>query len=147
MKKQAVAAVALLGASALSGAAVLPGAASADSKAQTMKLVLHEKSSHSLGKFYFGGTDVAKRAGKVVGYDAITGRYYPATDSVLITVTFALKGGTITTRVSSSAADPLHYNGPILGGTGKYKGIDGTISAHSPSESSKKTVATLTYTL
>jgi hypothetical protein len=147
MKKSALAAVALLGVSAVSGAAVLPGAATADSKAKTMRFVLHQKTSHSLGRFDFAGTDVVKRADKVIGYDAITGHYYPATNSVIVMVSFALKDGIITSRVSSSAAEPNHYDGPIISGTGKYKGIDGTISAHSPSQRSKKTFVTLKFTL
>jgi hypothetical protein len=147
MRKSVLAAVALLAGSALSGAAVLPGTAAAgtDSKAKTMKFVLHEKTSHSVGRYDFAGTDVAKRAGKVIGYDAITGHYFPATDSVTIDVSVALKGGIITGRVSSDPDTPNQYNGPILNGTGKYKGIDGTVSAHSPSESSKKTFVTLNY--
>lgn len=144
MKKSALAASAALIVPAVCGATILPGAATVDSKAKTMKFVLHEQSSHSLGKFDFGGTDVAKRAGKVIGYDAITGHYYPATDSVTITVSWAFKGGTIVARVESTD-EPNHFAGPIVGGTGKYKGIDGSVEAHSPAQNSKKTFVTLNY--
>jgi hypothetical protein len=142
MKKTAVAAVALAGTAALSGATLVPGAAEASSKATVMHLVLHETGTHSLSKYTFGGTDVARTRGKVVGYDAITGRFHPATNTVDVDVAFATRGGLILLHVSQSA-DEAGFRGKIFGGTGKYAGATGTVRGHSAAGDDTKTFVTL----
>src|SRR5213592_4813825 len=77
MKKTVVAAAGLAAATAVTGAAVLPGPATAGTTVHTKRLVLHQTGSHRIGQFAFAGTDVARHAGNVVGYDAITGHFYP----------------------------------------------------------------------
>jgi hypothetical protein len=145
MKKSTLAVLTAVAATTVVGAVILPGAAASDSKAQTMHLRLHQLTSHRVGKFDFAGTDVARRNGNVVGYDAITGHFYVKQNRAVIQVSFALKGGIISARVHTLAAQPNHYAGPILNGTGKYHGIKGTVTAQSPSENSKKTSVTLHY--
>ena len=152
MKRSAVAAAALVGASALTGSVVAPGSATtAAPQMHTKRMVLHQTESHNVGRTSFIGADVDRsRAGKIVGYDAITGKFYPTSGKVVIDVAFALKGGIIMARVSSHGPGDngvVRYQGPILKGSGKYKGIDGTITAHSPSENEAKTFVKLRYHL
>ena len=151
MKKSAVAAAALVGASALTGSVVAPGSATtAAPQMHTKRMVLHQTAAHSVGKFTFTGTDVVKsRARKIIGYDAITGKFYPKKGKVVIDVAFALRGGIIVARVSHKgpAPDVIKFEGPILKGSGKFKGIEGTITARSPADNDEKTFVTLRYHL
>jgi hypothetical protein len=146
MKKLALAAAAVATATTLTGAAVLP--ASGDSKVHTRHLVAIEKTSHRLGKFTFAGTDVDRHAGNVVGYDAISGHFYPRQNRVVIWFSVALKGGNMSGKVHSvniGGGTPVKFAGRILNGTGRFHGARGTITAHSRSESSKKTFITLVW--
>lgn len=143
----AVAAAMLVGVTALSGAVAQTGSATTDSTVHTKRLVLHQTATHGVGRYSFVGTDTARSAAtqKVVGYDTISGHYYPRTDSVKIQVAIALRGGIIVARVHSLKSVPNQYVGPIVKGSGKYNGIRGTVTAHSPSQNSLKTFVTLTY--
>ena len=143
MRKTTLAATVALGIATLSGAALLPSSAAAEAPSTTMKFVLHQTATHNLGKTSFGGTDVAKRGGNVIGFDAIAGAYNTKTQVVTINVAWEFKGGQITARVHSTTG--TKFTGPITGGTGTYKGISGTVAAHSPTQNSKKTYVTLTY--
>jgi hypothetical protein len=159
MRKSVVAVVALVGATALSGAAVLPGTAAlprtatagshtSDSAAVTYskRFVLHEVSSHNLGRFNFAGVDKVKsrHSGEVVGYDSFTGEFFPSENKVVIDVAVALKGGIIVGRVHGSGNFDT-FQGRILKGTGKYKNIRGIISGRSAG--GNKTFVKLIYRL
>jgi hypothetical protein len=147
MKKTVVAAVALTGAAALSGAAILPGAAAQHPAAKhVMRFVSVSGPSHDAGRFGFVASDTDKRAGKVIGYDALSGTYNPKSGVVKLDVGLALKGGLITVHISQKG-DQLTATGRITGGSGVYKGIRGTVATRSKSENSKKTFVTLRYTL
>jgi hypothetical protein len=137
----------------LVAAAVLPGAATAGTTMHTKRLVMHQTAAHRVGKFTFTGTDLARsrRTGDVVGYDTISGTYFPKTQALLIHVAFSLKGGLIITRVKQLPGPPvngfIHYKGQITKGSGKYAGVQGTITARSPAKNDKKTFVTLNYQL
>ena len=147
MKKSAAAAAAVLVAtSVLSGAAVMPGAATEDRSPHTKRFVLHETASHGLGDRTFAGTDKvrSRHSGQLVGFDTFTGKFYPRTNKVVIDTAFALRGGIIVGRLSIHGSDP-HFDGPILKGTGNYKGIGGTIEGRLTN--SRRTFLTLHYHL
>ena len=129
MKKSAATAAALVATTVLSGAAVMPGSATEDRAMHTKRLVLHEIASHEVGRYAFAGADTARSRSthEVVGYDSYTGKFYPATNKVVIDVAFALKGGVIVGRVSLSETEE-RFHGRILKGTGRYNGIEGTIT-------------------
>jgi hypothetical protein len=147
MKKTAVAAIALTGAAALSGAAILPGAAAPHPAAKhVMRFVSISGPSRNVGKFGFIASDKDKRAGKVVGYDSLSGTYNPKNGVVNLNVAVALNGGLITVHLAQKG-DQTSATGKITGGSGKYAGIKGTIRTHSPSSNSKKTFVVLDYTL
>jgi hypothetical protein len=150
MKRLVLAAGAAVTGAALTGATVLPGSAANDAATHTRHYVLHQTGSHQIAKSWFAGTDKIRHAGNVVGFDSLTGKFYPRQDRVVIRVAFALKGGTILAKlhnVGATPGGPLDFAGRITGGTDKYAGIAGTATAHSPSDSSKKTFLTLTYNL
>jgi hypothetical protein len=139
------AAAALVGLTGLSGAAIVP-ATGAGGGAHTRHLVLHETGSHQLNENAFVGTDKARsaRTGDVVGFDSFTGRFFPAKHRVVIQVALALKGGIIVGRVSFGS-EQRRFEGPILKGTGKYRGVDGSITGRFRAHD--RTTVTLHYTL
>jgi hypothetical protein len=132
---------------ALTGVAAVPllgSSASAQGTTHTLKLVAHQSGTHNLGKTSFAGSDVDRSAktGKIVGYDAITGKFDPSTGKVRIDASLAIKGGLITARLKGSGSSNA-LDGVITGGTGKYAAIKGTIHT----TGNKVTHITLTYTL
>jgi hypothetical protein len=144
MKKTALTAAMALAATTLTGAAVLPAAG--DTTVYTKRLVSLDIESHSLGPHTFAGAAVDRHAGHVIGYDAFTGHFYPKQERADIWVSFALKNGTIAVIVHFNSTDTTS-TGRILNGTGKYKGIDGTVTARTAPHNDSKTYVTLTYRL
>jgi hypothetical protein len=142
VKKSVVVAVALVGTLTLSGAANLLGSATADSKAHTLKLVLHNIASHDTGNERSVGADTVKSGGKIVGYASNTARYYPALDKAVGHIAFALNGGTIIGRVSLKGSGS-RFAGPIVAGSGRYKRVEGTITGRATG--SLRTFVTLRY--
>jgi hypothetical protein len=141
MRTLTVTAAAVLATGALAGAGAMPAAG--DSKAQTMHLVSRDIDSHSLGKHTFAGAAVDRHAGHIVGYDTFTGHFYPKQQRADIWDAIALRNGTISVVVHVDASQEVQH-GRILGGTGKYKGISGTISTRA-GRNPDKTFITLTY--
>lgn len=86
---------------------------------------LHTHTNHGFGPREYVGTDVLRRHGKFLGYDSYSGYTNPETKSVF-RFALALKGGMIFGRVVQQAATPYPITGPILGGSGKFAGIEGT---------------------
>jgi len=142
MKKLALTAVAGLVATALTGASAV--SAPGDAKVHTKRLVARDIASHSLGKNTFAGAGVDRHAGHIVGYDTFTGHFYPKQDRAVIWDSLALKNGTISVVVHFTANASVN-SGRILNGTGKYKGIDGTVTARTAPHNDEKTFITLTY--
>jgi hypothetical protein len=137
MKRSAVAAVALVGASALTGSAVVPGSASSVApEMHTKRLVLGQTQERNVGKFSFVGSDIVKSraSGKVVGFDSITGKFYPKKEKFVVQIALALKGGIIVGRVSGKG-EAREFDGRILKGSGKYSGVEGTIQGRFANES------------
>jgi hypothetical protein len=143
MKKLVLTAVSGLAASALTAALVVP--ASGDTKVHTKRLVSRDIRSHSLGARTFAGTAVDRHAGHIVGYDSFTGHFYPKQDRGDIWDSLALKNGTISLVVHFRGSGPSVYSGRILNGTGKYKGIVGTVTARTAPHNPDKTFITLSY--
>jgi hypothetical protein len=143
-----MAAVALIGTSALSGSAVLTGSATAAPEMHTKRLVLHNTAERNVGKFTFVGSDTvrSRSSGKVVGYDTISGKFYPREEKIVVQIAFALKGGIIVSRVSAHSAEGVsRFDGRILKGSGRYLGIDGEIEGRFPQGNSNKVFVTLHY--
>ena len=142
MKKLALTGVAGLIATALTGASAV--SAVGDEKIHTKRFVSRDIASHSLGPRTFAGAAVDRHAGHVIGYDSFTGHFYPKQDRATIWGSFALKNGSIAVVVHVNT-NILTSSGRILHGTGKYKGIDGTVTARTAPNNGEKTFITLNY--
>lgn len=154
MKKAvAAAAAALVATSALSGAAAaVPGVATEKERGDavhTKRFVLHEIASNQLGERTFAGSDKvrSRSSGKLVGFDSYTGKFYPRQDKVVLDVGMALKGGIIVGRVKITDFDSNRFKGRILKGSGKYAGIEGTVTGRQGGQLGEKTYLTLRYHL
>ena len=147
LSKRKIAAGVIAAGTALTGAALVSQSpASAEPPANTLRFVSHNTAEHKVGKFAFASDGVDKTLGKVIGYDALIGTFHPKTNTVSIDVGVALKGGLITVNVQQPG-DSLTGKGTILSGTGIYRGISGTITTKSPSQSSNITHVTLHFDL
>jgi hypothetical protein len=147
MSRRKIAAGVIAAGTAVTGAALVSQSpASAEAPANTMRFVSHDTAEHQLGKFAFASDGVDKSLGKVIGYDALIGTFHPKTNNLGIDVGVALKGGLIVVNVQQPA-DSLTGKGTILSGTGIYRGISGTITTKSPSQSSNITHVTLRFDL
>lgn len=145
MRKQTAAALALVTIPALAGSATLQDTATAGTTTYTKHLRLHETASHDLGKTHFAGTDKAwsRATGKVVGFDTFTGRFDPKTEKLFIQAAFAFKGGLLLVRAHSVGDN--HFRGQLTGGTGAFRGAQGTLAARGVGHGNM--VVTLKYTL
>jgi hypothetical protein len=123
MKKALIALVGIAMLAAVPAAAT-SSAPSESQRAQHMKrFKLHTHTNRAFGPRNYVGTDVLKHDGKFVGYDSYSGYSNPKTKSVF-RFALALKGGMIFGRVVQRGPGPT--GGPILGGSGKFAGIEGT---------------------
>jgi hypothetical protein len=147
MKKIAAALVALVVTMAgLTSSAVSSSTATQEHPTYTKRLVLHEIASAGLGPRSFAGTDrVRSRAtGNVLGFASFTAVFNRRTETARIWASFALRGGLIHVRVRLTE-ETERFTGRITGGSGKYRGITGTISGRSTS--GNRTFVNLHYAL
>lgn len=128
-----VAGVACLGGATVTEASVIGQQA----ELRTMRFVSQTMAESGVGRYRFVGTDEVRRNGEVIGYNALTGRYFPSRDRVVIRVGVALRGGVIMGRVAADApreGEATVFRGPVLGGSGRYEGIRGRIVARIPAD-------------
>lgn len=120
-------------------------AAPAPATMHTMRLVAHQSATHNVRPNGFLGSDVdrSRRTHRIVGYDSITGHFNLKTHVVRIDVAAALKDGIITLHLKGMGQSN-RLAGVITGGTGAYRGIQGTVHTHGPG---KTTYVRLDYTL
>ena len=151
MKKSIVAALALASAATFSGASVAAPATAPNAQAKaahTLRWKLNETASHNVGNHFVGSDTIrSRRTGEIIGYDSTTGSFFPKTSMVRLQVAASVKGGILVGRLSadfSTVADVVVFEGPILKGTGKFKGAEGTITARS-SNGGNKTFVTIRY--
>jgi hypothetical protein len=127
MKKFVLAAVAGLAATTLTAASVVPAAG--DTKVHTKRFVSHFLDGRSVSPNSFVSAGVDRHAGHVIGYDSSRSRTYPHPDRIFADTwySFALKNGTIAVVIHDKST--VVDSGEIVHGTGKYKGIRGTLTA------------------
>jgi hypothetical protein len=123
------------------GVAVTVETSAASAPTHTLKFNAIELRSHNTSKTTFTSAEVERHKGKFVGYDVVTGRFNPSTNRVHINVAVARKGGLLFAQLSAKGNNDLH--GTVTGGTGKFDGAVGTVTAHSVSN--KKTAVTVKY--
>jgi hypothetical protein len=124
------------------------GSSTRAATSHTLRIVAHQTATHSAGKFSFIGQDTDRRRsdGKIIGYDTISGHFYPKQNRVVINVAVGLRGGILLARLHQSASSNA-FKGTVTGGRGRYAGASGTITGHSPSQNSKRTFVTVHYML
>lgn len=137
-KRTVVGAVAVLATTAgVAGAGAL-NASGAEEAAdwRTTRFISQTLAEAEVGANRFVGTDEVRKNGEVIGYNAITGRFVPSQNRVIVRVGVALKGGVIMGRVAGEAreGEAIVFRGPILGGSGRYDGIRGRIVARIPAD-------------
>lgn len=121
--------------------ALTPDAGQAAPQQHSLHLVATHKSTFQPSERSFLGTDVLSDDGNRVGYDLVSG--VVKNSSVTFHVSFALEGGEIFT--SLTAAGPGPVTARIVGGTGRFKEIKGTVRSEEIDASS--TSVDLIYTL
>ena len=135
MKKLVFAAVALAGVTAFTGASAAPAAAPVAEPAKamhTLKWRLTEIASHNVGRHGFTTADRIRsvRSGEIVGYDSVSGKFFPRTSKARIDVAASLRGGVLIARVHADFdSGNTVFHGPVLKGTGRFLGAEGTIAA------------------
>jgi len=125
----------------------LPAAASGGSgesaKVQHVKRVaLHESAEHRFDAHHRVGTDELRHAGKTVGYDSFTEYFDPRKD--VFRFALAFKYGMIVGRVIRHTGSSV-IDGPILCGSGRFAGIEGTATLNIDPRRPKHQVLILRY--
>jgi hypothetical protein len=111
----------------LAGTAVAADAAAAQSKQHVIRLRASQLESHETTPNHFVGAERLRspRTHKIVGYDSFFGVVNPKTNRLRNWQAFALQGGLINWFLSTTTA---RATGPITGGSGKFKGVKGSIT-------------------
>ena len=146
-RKLALAAgAALIATSALSGA-TFAGTADAGTVQHTLKFVATSDRSHGAGRLGFEGTEIERNHGRFVGYDVLSGKFNPRTEQVQIFIAVSRQGGLLFGRVHSLIGQEDHYRGVVTGGSGRFVGARGTITARNAPANNDRTFVTVHYTL
>jgi len=109
---------------------------------RTTRFISQTLAETEVGRTRFVGTDEVRKNGEVIGYNALTGRFVPSRNELVIRVGVALAGGVIMGRVSADEpreGEAIVFRGPILGGSGRYEGIRGRIVARIPADDTEGT--------
>lgn len=152
MKKLATTAVAaavmltgLAGASTSSDAA---GSKAAERSQHVTRLLVQDIEAHPLSDHHPAGVDRLRSLAthEIVGYESFSGVFNPKTDRLRFWLADALEGGIIVSYFNLNTEKTGNtFTGRITHGTGRYRGIEGTV--HVRNSDSGRTVYTLRYTL
>jgi hypothetical protein len=108
------------------------------SKTRTLRFTSVQVASHNIPHNRFINTDTDRSQGKYVGSDVFEGTLNTKTFGVSTIDSFALKGGFIFAHTRTTGAS--RASGKVTGGTGKYKGIKGTIVVSGSQDSPEVTI-------
>ena len=146
MKPRAnIAPLAVAGAAAvLSGTAafLLPAAAGANTATHTLKFTSVRQATAKFSKTVGAAQDKDVKNGTVIGYDMLRFAFNPKTNTASIGVALDTKDGFLYGVLRESGGAVTH--GKVTGGTGKYAGATGTITARSNNAATRSAV-TITY--
>jgi hypothetical protein len=117
-------------------------AATASAPTHTLRFTAVQISSKNLSQTKFVNVDKDRSHGKFIGNDVLQGRFNNTTHTAKIGVAAAFRGGFIYGNFISNEQGDLSQ-GKVTGGTGKYKGVKGTITGHAIT--STKEAVTITY--
>ena len=127
------------------GGSTMVNAADAPAPTMHMRFIAHSDRNINFGRATFGGTEIDRRAGHRVGFDLISGKFDPATGTVTIDVAVARRGGLLYGKVHTVSA--TRYVGRVTGGSGRFKGASGTVTARNLNQQGSRTRVVVTYTL
>jgi hypothetical protein len=100
--------------------------------------------SKGFSKTTFGQDEIDRnKAGTIIGFDVINGKFDPATHSAKGWVAFSTRGGVLYGRLKFSNG-PI-TTGTVTGGTGRFKGVSGTIYGKSLNSAGTRTAVTIKY--
>jgi hypothetical protein len=138
----AAAAAVALGAT---GALVLPAVASAHSATHTLKFVsvLKKLVIYTKATVAEQDTDV-NSAGKAIGFDELTATQTGKTTGTA-DIAYAEKGGLLYGSLTLTH-NGAQAHGTVTGGTGRFNGATGTITAKPANSSGTESEVTITYT-
>jgi hypothetical protein len=133
---------ALLAVTGVAGSTMLN---SADAALTThhMRFVAYSDRNIRFGQTTFGGTEIDRRNGHRVGFDVISGKFNLTTHSVTIYVSVARRGGLLHAKVHD--VSNTRYVGRVTGGSGRFKGASGTVTAQDLKGNGTRVI--VTYTL
>lgn len=137
--------IVLVGATAITGtgAFLLPAIAAPHAATHTLKFTSITKSSKNFSKTQFGEADVDKSGGKIIGFDTVSGKFNPSTNTGKGNVAINLKPGFIYSTLKFAANGAI--TGKLTGGTGKFKNVTGTLAATNLNKAGTRTAVTITY--
>lgn len=136
----AVGAIAAIG----GGAFLIPAVAGTHDETHTVKFTAIAQKSANFSQTSFGQDEVDRnKTGKIIGFDVINGVFDPATHTARGRVAFSTKGGILYGSLRFS--DGPVTRGRVTGGTGKFRGAEGTIYGKSLNQSGTRTAVTIKY--
>jgi hypothetical protein len=146
MKRRApIASLVIVGtAAALSGTAafLLPATAGVGTATHTLKFTSVQQATVRFSKTIGAAEDKDVKNGTVIGYDVLRFAFNPKTNTASIGVALDTKGGFLYGVLRESGGSVTR--GKVTGGTGKYAGATGTITARS-NKAGTRTAVTITY--
>jgi hypothetical protein len=125
------------------GGSTMLNSADAAPTTHHMAFVAYSDRNINFSQRTFGGTEIDRRDGHRVGFDVISGRFHPATRSVTIYVSVARRGGLLHAKVHDVSR--TRYVGRVTGGSGRFKGASGIVTARNLQGNGTRVV--VTYTL
>ena len=145
--KHRIAVTAIATAAALGGACafVMPAAsASTAVKSHTVTFTSVQEAVHNYSQTVSSQQDKdVNGSGKVIGYDMLYSVFNPKSETAKLTFTAALNGGFVY-GVANASSNPVSH-GTITGGTGAFKGAEGTLLAKNLNTAGTRTAVTITY--
>jgi hypothetical protein len=126
------------------GAFLLPAAASTHSVTHKLTFTAVKQKSASFSRIANGQADSDyNSAGKIIGFDVIYVAFNPRTHRPSGGVTLDTNGGFLYGTLKFTQNPVTH--GTVTGGTGKFKGVTGTITGRSLNKSGTRTAVTISY--
>ena len=129
----------------LIGMIVLPAAAGARAVTHKLKFTSEPQAETQFSKT--NGTTADKdvdNTGKVIGFDMLRFTLNQATGKASLGLTVDLSGGFLYGTMSESKSTSSVAHGRVTGGTGKFTGAKGTITA-TTNQAGNKTLVTISY--
>ena len=127
------------------GAFLIPAGASANRATRhTLRFTATAQQSTNLSPTSFAQDEVdTNAAGKIIGFDVINGVFNPRTHTAKGRVAFSTKGGILYGSLRFSNGPVTR--GKVTGGTGKFRGVKGTIYGRNLNASGTRTAVTVRY--